>query len=114
MIIDTSVLDAYREFMEEEADAFIKEILDGFYENAEALFTTLVNAPDETNLEEYMRSAHTLKSTSATVGATRLSKISASIEEQCKQGALDEIPALIPELREAYKEAKAELQRIYS
>ncbi|MBT3338363.1 MAG: hypothetical protein HN855_02375 [Anaerolineae bacterium] len=41
MTIDTSILESYRELMEEEADEFIADILNSFYENSTELIQTL-------------------------------------------------------------------------
>lgn len=114
MIIDTSVLDAYRDFMEEDADDFIQEILDEFFENSKTLLAKLSKPPSENELEGFVRAAHTLKSTSATVGATKLSELAALLEEKGKEKALSEIPPLLPMLHNAYAEAITELKKIYS
>lgn len=114
MTIDTSVLDSYRDFMEEDADDFIREILGEFYANAEELLTTL-NAPlTPDSLDEFVRAAHTLKSTSATVGATQLSATAAELEAKGKASALSEMLPLIATLRKTYDEAKAKLEEIYT
>jgi len=114
MIIDTSILDAYRDFMEEDADEFIQEILGDFYKNSENLLEKLRFIPTEDQLDGFIRAAHTLKSTSATVGATRLSEIAASIEEKGKELAFHEVAPLLPKLNEAFIEAEAKLKEIYS
>ena len=114
MSIDTSVLDSYRDFMEEEADDFIREILDEFYQNSHELLSKLGEAPDESNVNEFVRAAHTLKSTSATVGATRLSTLASSLEQKGKAQAFDEIAPLLTELRATYDEAERMLKEIYS
>ena len=114
MIIDTSVLDAYRDFMEEDADEFIQEILDDFYQNSQILLKTLSSPPTAENIEEFVRAAHTLKSTSATVGATKLSELAATLEEKSKAKALDEIAPLLPKLLSLYAEAEAKLKEIYA
>lgn len=114
MTIDTSVLDSYRDFMEEDAEDFIKEILNEFYTNAHELLKTLTEAPTEATLEGFVRAAHTLKSTSATVGATELSALAASLEEKAKERAFAEIAKLLPALRKTFMTAEAELKKLYA
>ena len=114
MTIDTSVLDSYRDFMEEDAEDFIKEILSEFYTNAHELLETLAEAPTETTIEDFVRAAHTLKSTSATVGATELSALAASLEENGKERAFAEIEKLLPTLRKTFMTAEAELKKLYA
>lgn len=113
MVIDTSVLDAYRDFMEEEAEAFIQEVLADFYQNSAELLDKLGTLPTEANLGEFVRAAHTLKSTSATVGATKLSALAADIEKKGKAKEIDAIAPLLEQLRPVYNEAEAKLKEIY-
>jgi HPt (histidine-containing phosphotransfer) domain-containing protein len=114
MTIDTSVLDSYRDFMEEDADEFIRDVLNEFYTNAEELLVTLNTPPTQSSLEEFVRAAHTLKSTSATVGATQLSKTAAEIEAKGKAGEIAAMAPLVTTLRKTYEEAKAKLEEIYT
>ena len=114
MSIDTSVLDSYREFMEEDAEDFIKEILDEFYSNSNELMMILAALPGDAELAAFTRAAHTLKSTSATVGAMALSALAAKIEQLAKTQSLDEIAPLLPELKTVFADAKRQLEEIYS
>ena len=114
MTIDTSVLDSYRDFMEEDAEDFIKEILSEFYTNAHELLKTLAEVPTEATIEDFVRAAHTLKSTSATVGATELSALAASLEESGKERALAEIAKLLPALQITFMTAETELKKLYA
>ncbi len=114
MTIDTSVLDSYRDFMEDDADDFIRDILNEFYSNAEELFETLKAVPSPAELQDFTRAAHTLKSTSATVGATELSTMAATLEAKGKEGAINEMAPIITALRQTYEEAKAKLEEIYA
>ena len=113
-MIDTSVLDSYRDFMEEDAEDFIREILGEFYTNTQELMEKLSQIPIETNSEDFVRAAHTLKSTSATVGATELSSLAASLEQKGKEQAFAEIALLLPALREVFEKAEAELKKLYT
>ncbi len=113
-MINTSVLDSYRDFMEEDAEDFIREILDEFYSNAHELLKTLTVAPTEANIEDFVRAAHTLKSTSATVGATTLSALAATLESKGKEKAFAEIATLLPTLQENFNQAESELKKLYA
>ena len=63
---------------------------------------------------EFVRAAHTFKSTSATVGAGRLSDLAADLEKRGQGEQLTDLLPLISTLEEAYDEAKQQLQKIYS
>jgi HPt (histidine-containing phosphotransfer) domain-containing protein len=105
MSIDPSALESYREFMGEEADVFIKDIVTSYQANAPELIASLKSALDEENHEAFVRAAHTLKSNSATIGAIALSQVAAALEERGKAGDMNA-------LREEINRAKLELQDI--
>ena len=113
MSINSSTLEAYREIMEDEADSFIAEILTNFYVNARNLIDALDKNIAENNVEEFTRAAHTLRSTSATVGALRVSDLATDLEARSTSEHLSNLQPLIFELTEAYEEAEAELKELY-
>ena len=113
IIATPSPLEAYREVMEDEADEFIADILDSFYSDARELLTTLDKTLAENDADGFVRAAHTLKSTSATVGAQRLSGLLADLEAQGKTKELTDLMPLIPQLKEAYEETESTLKELY-
>ena len=114
MIIDTSALEVYREVMEDETDAFIAEILASFYINVQELIKTLDKGIAENDVESFVRAAHTFKSTSATVGALRVSNLTADRETRGSSENLGSLKPTLMELKEAYIEAEKKLKEIYS
>ncbi len=113
MTINTTILESYRELMEDEADEFIADILNSFYENSNDILKTLKNTALNGETDEFVRAAHTFKSTSATVGAENLSALAATLE---KKGQSEQLSDLLPDvdtLQEAYEAAKAELEKLY-
>ncbi len=113
MSIDTSTLEAYREIMEDEADSFIAEILTNFYISTQNLIETLDKSLVKNNVEEFTRAAHTLRSTSATVGALRVSGLATDLETRGGSEPLTDLQPLIFELKEAYEKAEVELKELY-
>ena len=113
-IIDASALEIYREIMEDETDAFITEILTNFYINTDELIARLDKTIIENNEDEFIRAAHTLRSTSATVGALRVSSLAADLETRGGREHLRNLRPLVLELKKAYEEAKNELKDLYS
>ncbi len=113
MTINTSILESYRELMEEEADEFIADILDSFYENSNQLINTLKEARLQGKSGEFVRAAHTFKSTSATVGAERLSSLAAELEKRGQNENLSDLLPLMASLQDAFEEAQQELNRLY-
>lgn len=86
MSLDPSALNSYREFMGEDAQAFIAEIIASFIENAPTLLASAEQAMGSGDQETFVRAAHTLKSNSATLGATLLASLAAEMEREGKAG----------------------------
>ncbi len=113
MSINTTILDSYRELMEDEADEFIADILNSFYENSTELLKTLRDSIVQGQPSEFVRAAHSFKSTSATVGAEELSALAADLEKKGKSGEINDLAPAIDALQKAYESAKEELQKLY-
>lgn len=113
MIINPEALEAYREVMEDEADAFIADVLNSFYKNARELIATLDESAAQNDVKSFIRAAHTFKSTAATVGAEPLSSLAADLEEKASSQTLTALTPLLAALKKAFTEAENELKRLY-
>ena len=114
MIINPEALEAYKEVMEDEADAFIADILESFYNNSADLIETLEKSIPTNDRKSFIRAAHTFKSTSATVGAESLSGLAADLEMKAHSEALTALTPLVAALKEAFAEAEIELKKLYN
>ena len=114
MLVDPSAFEVYREVMGDELDAFIREILDGFYTNSRDLIASLERKLAENDVEGFVRAAHTLKTTTATVGAQRVSGLAVDLEARGKTEPLTDLLPLISKLKEAYEEAEIKLKELYA
>lgn len=100
MSLDLSILNSYREFMGEDANAFIQDILDTFLSNAPQLVTTLEESLANDNVDAFVRAVHTLKSNSATVGATALAAVCAEIEHAGKSGNIQGLSGKVSQVKD--------------
>ena len=112
MTIDRSALDAYREMMGDEADAFIADVIDTYLDNAATLFSELEGSLASGDAEAFTRAAHTLKSTSATVGAQALSALAADLEAAGKRGEISPLAEKVAQAKEAFTSVEAELHQM--
>ncbi|MBI5840374.1 MAG: Hpt domain-containing protein [Chloroflexi bacterium] len=110
MTIDISALEAYREIMGEEADAFIADIIKTYIQNGANLVQIITDSLASGDKTSFERAAHTLKSTSATVGAKELSAVAAELESLCKTEALSTLAPKVGQLAQEFSKAEAELQ----
>jgi len=99
MSLDPSALDSYREFMGEEAQAFIAEIVGSFIENAPTLLSNAEQAMGTGDQETFVRAVHTLKSNSASLGATLLASLAAEMEQEGKAGNMKDMGGKLAEAK---------------
>lgn len=102
MTLDPSALNNYRDFMGDEADAFIVDIVETFLDNAPRLFAQMETSMASADTQGFVRAAHTLKSNSATVGATALASLAAELESRGKTEDLTNLKEQIRLAREEF------------
>ncbi|MBI4761103.1 MAG: Hpt domain-containing protein [Chloroflexota bacterium] len=110
MPLDPSAFEKYREFMGEDADAFIADIVQTFLASApQALeeMKTLIAAGKRT---EFVRAAHTLKSNSATVGANDLRQLCETMELQGNTLDAAALEAMLSQAVREYQQVETQLK----
>jgi CheY-like chemotaxis protein/HPt (histidine-containing phosphotransfer) domain-containing protein len=107
--IDASILDALRELGDGSTD-ILGELVDVYLEDTPMLLTQLHTALETSDAELLQRTAHTLKSSSASLGALRLSDLSRELEALGRSGALGEAPATIAQVEVEYGRVKRALE----
>ena len=112
--VDWSVLDAYYQVMGDDTDAFLVELVQTFLPNAQKLVDDLKASLDKKDLASFHRGAHTLKSSSASLGAMVLSdmakKLEADTVEDFPAESADRVKAIQVELDRATPEYQAFLK----
>jgi PAS domain S-box-containing protein len=98
-LVDGAALESLRELG---GDEFLAEVIDTFLADAAMLLATLRRALEEGDAAEVRRAAHTLKSNGAMLGATEFAELCRMLEQQAKQGDLDEAPGLIARVEEEH------------
>ncbi len=81
-------------------EAFISEIVEEYLTDAPGQLDTIDRAVASGAHDEALRAAHTLKSTSATFGATTLEAVAREMERLAREGRLDELDRLSSQARE--------------
>ncbi len=93
--IDRSVLEKLRDLqMEGQPDILVK-IINAYLSSSEPLIAKLGDASDTNDLEELQNASHSLKSSSANVGAVRLYEMSKKLEIQCRNKTLENTSELV-------------------
>jgi HPt (histidine-containing phosphotransfer) domain-containing protein len=95
--LDGAALESLRELG---GDDFLAEVIDTFLADVGTLLATLRRALDEGDAAEVRRMAHSLKSNGATLGATEFAELCRALEQQAKDGHLEDAPGLVARIEE--------------
>ena len=94
-VIDQSVFSALRDLQMPGKPDILKRIINAYLSSTEPLIVTLKEAYSADDIEETQNSAHSLKSSSANVGATKLSELCKELEMGCRNNTLENAVLLI-------------------
>jgi HPt (histidine-containing phosphotransfer) domain-containing protein len=88
---------------------FIAELIDTWISDATGQIAVIERALVEGDANTLRRAAHTLKSTSQSLGASQLAGACAEIEAHARDGRIDAISALLPNLHCCHEQARTAL-----
>ncbi|NYT02022.1 MAG: PAS domain S-box protein [Methanosarcinales archaeon] len=101
--LDQRSLDRLRELQVEGEPEIIHELADLFLSHAPARIQAIIQAVEQRDADALLREAHSLKSSSANMGALRLSELSRQLEVMGRssrmEGAKEKVEELGPEFR---------------
>ncbi|MCO6451638.1 MAG: Hpt domain-containing protein [Caldilineales bacterium] len=106
-IIDEATLDALAEMADAE---FVGELIDAFCEETPRQITELRAALADGDVEVFRRTAHTIKSTSATLGAPDFAKQAKALEDIGRAGDLSDAGDQVDRLAESYPQIEQALR----
>jgi HPt (histidine-containing phosphotransfer) domain-containing protein len=92
--------------------AFVAELIDTFSEDARALIATLRRTLTEADLDAFRRAAHSLKSTSESLGAGGLAARARELETMARAGSLQGAEARLEQLAHAYETVAHRLEEL--
>jgi len=110
-VLDETALDAIRALDDEGSDALIREILATYFASCPDLLTQMDDGLDAGNLDKVRIATHTLKSSSANLGAMQLAQLCKMAENAARAGDLASAKAQQGPIHEAYRIACAALTR---
>jgi two-component system sensor histidine kinase/response regulator len=105
--LDVSALDALKEIGD---DDFVRELVDDFASSMDEYLPVLREAALGGDADTVYRTAHTIKSSSASMGAMRVSEMAARIEQAGRGGALAGVPEAIQAMSEAVTDTLGRLR----
>lgn len=109
--IDRSVLRELENLQMEGEPSILGRVIAAYLADAEPLVSQLRETFAAKDTELLQRSVHTLKSSSANVGALRLSEISRELEMNCRNHSLEDAARLIEAIESEFTKVKSTLQK---
>ena len=93
--LDRSAIDELRELVDEDTPDFLTDLLDSFLTDARQYLAALESSNQAGDTAGVMAASHTLKSSSANLGAMKLSEFCSQIEAISRMHSLSGVPPLI-------------------
>jgi two-component system sensor histidine kinase/response regulator len=91
-------------------DAFVVKMIDLFFSYGAEKVAEAQRALAAGDLTALAKAVHPIKSSAGNVGAARMQALAQRIEELAKQGDVESVKGLVPELVAAFVAVKAELE----
>jgi HPt (histidine-containing phosphotransfer) domain-containing protein len=107
--VDRAVLAGFAEQLGEAGEEVLREVVAVYLEDTPALIDAMRAAASTGDLDVLDRSAHTLKSSSAVVGAMELSALCQRLEADARGGAVPDAPGRVEAVASAFDRARLEL-----
>jgi CheY-like chemotaxis protein len=111
-VLDMEVIEGLRALAGEGDPGLMEELIGLFLDDAPARMAEVARGLEQGDLELLERAAHTLKSSSANMGARALSRICFEIERGAREGKFDGMQDLVHSSQQAFVAVQRELQRI--
>ena len=108
-VLDMAVVDELRESTGDD-EAFVLDLVATYVEEAGTHLAGLADAVAAADPTSTVRPAHTLKSSSASIGAMRLSAICRDLEEAGREGRADDMAAAVELVRSTWTDTLAALR----
>ncbi len=113
-VIDESVLDNYRRIQQPGKPDIIKRLVDIYLGSSPDILRKISDAGAKGDMERLWQSAHSLKSSSANLGATTLAALCETVEEMGRNNQEDNLVEMIAKIEKEYTRVSRELQRLTS
>jgi len=108
---DPAPLEALRQIERDGATGLVLKVIDTWMASSRQLIVQLQDSLGANDVRTLHRTAHTLKSSSANVGAMRLSLLAKTLEADAEAGRTAEATTLIARIESAYADAVAAIER---
>jgi len=109
-VIDHKALQTIKDLQMEGEPSILSNVVQTYIRSVEENLRQLHEQLPEPSFDDVQIFAHTLKSSSANVGAMRLSQISKELEYGCKEKSINEFGGFIEDIETEFKKVKSALE----
>ncbi len=113
VVIDLQAIENLRSLNPDDNDAFIHEILAIFFEDTPQRIAELDASLAAGDAPKFSRAAHSIKGSSANLGAAALRGVAEQLERRSHKEGLAEVATLLADLKLEYVRTQAELQKLF-
>jgi len=110
-VIDEAVLDELRASVNGD-EAFVLELAAAYLAEGEGHIEQVATALASGDIAAMVRPAHTLKSSSAALGAVRLAELCRAVEHAARDGQVDGLAAAVAQAKAAWMETVAAMTKL--
>ena len=104
--VDQAVLARLRELNEDDEPDILTELIDLFLRDTPPRLAALKDAIKEGDAQALSQTAHTLKGSSANLGATRLAALNAELQSKASDGSLEDASRLLAQLDNEFERVR--------
>ena len=113
VVIDLQAIENLRELNPDDNDAFIREIIGIFLEDTPQRIADLEASLTAADAPKFSRTAHSIKGSSANLGATALRNLAEQLEQRSHQEGLANVAGLLAGLKQEYGRTQVELRKLF-
>ena len=103
MLLDQNALNELRALDPDGSSGLVAQVIESYMEDTNSIFAKLKSAIASSDATTMAREAHSLKSTSRSVGALRLGDLAADLEKIGRAGTIEGCAALLDAMMVEYK-----------
>jgi HPt (histidine-containing phosphotransfer) domain-containing protein len=112
LVIDPQAIENLRALNPGDNDEFLREIAGIFLEDTPQRIAELNQSLAAGDVAKFTRAAHSIKGSSANLGATALRAAAEQLEHQSRTAGLTSVAALVSAISEEFARAELELKKI--
>ena len=111
-VLDPDIIEGLRELGGDDDPGLVLELVEMFLDDAPKRLEEMIDGLDREDIELMRRSAHTLKSSAANMGAMFLSQVCRQMEDAARNENVESYRDMFTRCRTAYEQSEEELRKV--